>query len=141
MADLYDGTKVRVGLAYASGTADRNGAIMDMAGYDEIEAVVTMATIAADGGPTVKLQYGDESDLSDAADVAGASHSVADDDDDQIFRLTLVRPTKRYVRVVIDKDAANASAESTLYRMSKARNLPVTANTADEVTATRVASV
>ena len=141
MADLYDSTLVRLGLAHAEGSADREGAIMDMAGYDELEAVAMFGDIAGSAVTTVKLEYGDESNLSDAADVSGASHSVADDDDNQIFRLTLVRPTKRYVRVVVDKDAAHNTEEMAWYRMSKARNLPVTAAVTDEVTATRVVGV
>ena len=91
--NLYESTKVRKGLVYASGSADREGAIMDMAGYDEIEAVVMFGTIAAGAETAVKLEYGDESDLSDAEDVTGASHTIAADDDDQIFRLILRKPT------------------------------------------------
>jgi len=136
--NLYEGTLVRKALAYASGTADREGEIMDMAGYDEIEAVVMFAAIAGSADTAVKLEYGDESNLSDAEDVSGATSDVADDDDDQIFRLILRNPTKRYVRVVVDKDTSNATAECAIYRMNKARNMPVTANVTDEVTAVQV---
>lgn len=133
--------KVSTALDYASASADRNGATLDMAGFDGVAAIVKFGTIAAGAVTSVKMQYGDESDLSDAVDVTGLSISVAADDDDQVFILDLFRPTKRYVRLVVDKDAANNTAEMALYQQYDARNRPVTNDVADEVTTDSVVGV
>lgn len=135
------GLKVVTALDYTSGTADRNGETLDMAGYDGVLAIVKFAAIAAGAATAVLMQYGDASNLSDAADVSGLTISVADDDDNQVFVLDLKNPTKRYVRVKIDKDAANATAESAVYIQYNARNMPVTNTVTDEVTVDRVTGV
>ena len=99
-------------LVYATGTADRNGLTIDTAGFQGVALVVQFATIAASGVNSIKAQAGDASDLSDAADIAGTSQAVAVTDDDEIRIIDIVKPPGRYVRVVIDKDATNACAES-----------------------------
>lgn len=125
---------IRTALDYASGTADRNGAVFDMSGLEGVLMVVKFATIASGATTSIKAQQGQQSDLSDAADLAGTKISVADDDDDQIFIIDLYRPQERYVRVVVDKDGSNAAAESAIYIGYGARDKPVALTLANEVT-------
>ena len=134
MLNLGKNTKVTPGAAYADGTADVNGATLDMSGYDGVLMILTAAAIAGSAVTTFKAQQGAESNLSDAADLEGTGISVADDDDDQLFIIDLYRPQERYVRAVIDKDAANTVAASILYIQYNASRAPVTQNVTDEVT-------
>jgi len=129
-----DAVQIRKALAYASGTADRNGATLDMANYEWAIAVVSFATIAAGGVNSIKLQQGAASDLSDAADLEGTGISVAADDDDQVFAIAIEKPRERYIRVVVDKDASNACAESAIYIVGGKRTQPALANITDELT-------
>jgi hypothetical protein len=126
--------QIRKALAYATGTADRNGATLDMSPYDWVVAVVIFAAIAATGVNSIKMQQGAASDLSDAADLLGTGITVAADDDDQVFAIALIKPRERYVRVVIDKDAANACAESAIYICGHGKTPPTLANITDELT-------
>lgn len=123
---LSENTKITVGLAYASGTADRNGATLDMKGWDGVLMIATFATIAVGAVTSIKAQQGAASNLSDAADLAGSSQTVAADDDDEIKYIDLYQPRERYVRLVVDKDAANACAESVMYVQYKGKLLPST---------------
>lgn len=125
---------IRTALDYTSGSADRNGETFDTQGFDGVMAVVKFATIAAGATTSIKMQQGAASDMSDAADLAGTGISVADDDDNQIFIIDLYRPQERYVRVVVDKDATNATAESAIYIGYSARSLPTDMALTDEVT-------
>lgn len=125
---------IRTALDYASGTADRNGEVFDTAGLEGVLMIVKFATIAAGGVNSIKAQQGAASNLSDAADLAGTAQTIADDDDNQIFVIDLVKPQKRYVRVVVDKDTTNACAESAIYIGYGPRVMPVTQTLADEVT-------
>lgn len=125
---------IRTALDYASGTADRNGEVFDTAGLEGVLMIVKFATIAAGGVNSIKAQQGAASDLSDAADLAGTAQTIADDDDNQIFVIDLVKPQERYVRVVVDKDTTNACAESAIYIGYGPRVMPVTQTLADEVT-------
>lgn len=121
-------------LDYASGTSDRNGATLDMQGYEGVLMVVHFAAVATGATVAIKAQQGAASNLSDAADLTGTSITVADDDDNQIFVIDLYRPQERYVRVVVDNDATNASAQSAVYYQYGPRKLPVSNNVTDAVT-------
>lgn len=129
-----DDIQIRKALAYASGTADRNGAIIDMAGYEWIMAVVTFATIATGGTNSIKWQQDTDAAGGTMADLLGTGITVADNDDDQVFASLLIKPRERYVRIVVDKDASNACAESAIYILGGKRSLPALANITDELT-------
>ncbi len=115
-------------------SADRNGATLDMLGYRGVFLCVKFGTIATGAVTSIKAQQGAASDLSDAADLAGTRITVADDDDHQTFIIDLYEPVKRYVRVVVDKDAANATQECAWYIQYAAINRPTTPTVADAVT-------
>lgn len=102
-------------LDYASGTATRNGATLDMAGFAGVLMVVKFATIADAGTRSIKAQQDTASGMGTAADLAGSGQTVAGTDDNMIYIIDLYRPTKRYVRLVVVKDATNACAESAVY--------------------------
>lgn len=125
---------VRTALDYASGTADRNGETLDMAGFGGVLLVVKFAAIAAGSVLSVKAQQGTESDLSDAADLKDTGITVADDDDNQIVVLDIKRPSKPYVRVVVDKDGENETAESAVYVLYDPLTQPTVVDVADAVT-------
>lgn len=107
-------TKTTEALAYASGTADRNGAILDMKGFGGVLMLAHFAAIATGAVVSIKAQQGALANGNDMADLAGTGITVSDASDDKTFQIDL-RPTERYVRLVIDNDAANASAQSADY--------------------------
>lgn len=121
-------------LPYASGTADRTGAILDMAQFRGVFAVVHFLAIAGSAVTTLKWQQDTDEAGSTMADLLGTGISVADDDDGQIFILDLYEPVERYVRLYVDKNAAQASAESAIYYQYGARIRPTTVAVADLVT-------
>ncbi len=119
--NLGKNAKISSALDYASGSADRNGAILDMQGYEGVLMIVKFAAIAAGAVTSIKAQQDTASGGGTMADLAGTGISVAADDDNQIFVIDLYKPTERYVRLVIDKDAANATAESAIYVQYESR--------------------
>jgi hypothetical protein len=123
---LSEQVKITTALDYATGTADRNGATLDMQGWDGVLMLVHFATIAAGGTNSIKAQQGAASNLSDAADLEGTGQSVAADDDNEIYAIDLYQPRERYVRLVVDKDTSNACAESAVYIQYKGKELPST---------------
>lgn len=125
---LSQNIKITVGLAYASGTADREGAILDMAGWDGVLVVAQFGTIATGGTNSIKMQSGAVNTLSDAADLAGTKITVADDDDGKVKYIDLYQPRERYVRVYVDKDTSNACAETVTYIQYKGLIQPVAAH-------------
>lgn len=125
---LSQDIKISVGLAYASGTADRNGATLDMKGWDGVLMIAQFGTIAAGAVTSIKAQQGAASNLGDAADLVGTAITVADDADSGIKYIDLYRPRERYVRCVVDKDATNACAETVTYIQYRGKELPVAAH-------------
>lgn len=125
---------IRTALDYASGNADRNGEVFDTAGLEGVLMIVKVATVAAGGVNRILAQQGAAANMSDAANLENTAISIADDDDNQIFILDIVKPRERYVRVVVDKDATNACAESAIYVGYGPRVMPVTQTLTDEVT-------
>jgi hypothetical protein len=116
--------QIRKGLAYADGTADREGEIMDMANYEWIMAVFTLAAIHNSATCTIKWQQGAAPAMGDAADLLGTAMTVAGTDDNQLKISLLIKPRERYVRAYIDKDTSNTQAESLLYIMGGKRTQP-----------------
>ena len=117
--------KIITALDYVSGTADRNGATVDMANWETLIVIFKMATIASSAVQTIKFQQDSASGMGTAADLLGTSVAIADDDDDQIFWIEITKPRERYVRAVIDKDGSNACAESAIYILRGLKKLPV----------------
>jgi len=124
--------KVTQALAYASGTAVRNGAEVDMQGWDGVIAIVTMATIASSAVGDIHWEQDTATGMGSAADLTGTAIATADDDDDEIFVSDLYRPLERFVRIVVTKDTSNAAAESAIYIQYKGKKLPVEDMGADE---------
>lgn len=123
---LSKDVKVSVGLAYATGTADRDGATLDMKGWDGVLMIAQFGTIAAGGANSIKAQQGAASSLSDAADLEGTKQTIADDYDGKIALIDIYQPRERYVRVVVDKDTTNACAETVTYIQYRGKHLPAT---------------
>jgi hypothetical protein len=118
----------------AAGTTDINGSICDMANFCGVLALVRMGTITASAVTSIKWQQGNESDMSDAADLEGTAITIADDDDEQVFATCLVEPEDRYVRIVVDRGTANAVVADAVYVRFNSRTMPTTIDVDDLVT-------
>jgi len=103
--------------AGAAGTSAINGSVIDFSGFDCGLIVVNTGPIVTGAVTSIKFQHGAASDLGDAADVAGTSQTIADDDDNEVFYIDVSRPTKRYGRVVVSRGTQNATvvANAILY--------------------------
>lgn len=107
--------KYTIGLAYASGTADRTGATLDMSGFQEVDMVVTLAAVHNSATYTIKAQSDADSAFGSPQDIADSSITVAGTDDDKVKIIHIANPPERYVRIYCTKDGSNACAESVLY--------------------------
>lgn len=104
--DLHDNVDDRVALDAAAISSDTTtaGNIIDTVGYESLEYLVLSKTIT-DGAYALKLEEGDDSGLSDAADVPaanvlGALTGFVAADDDTVKRVGSIGK-KRYQRLSI----------------------------------------
>lgn len=93
----------------AAGTTDVNGRTIDMAGFEGVAFCVNFGTLTATQVTKIKMQQGAASDGSDMADLAGTlSGAMGDGDSGKSLATCIIRPSKRYVRCVVDRGTANA---------------------------------
>lgn len=104
--DLHSNIQTALALAVQAITTDTTtaGAIIDTAGFESLEYTVTSGTLT-DGAYAFKLEEGDDSGLSDAADVPaaeilGSLTGFALADDDTVKRVGSIGK-KRYQRLSI----------------------------------------
>lgn len=112
--------------AGAAGTADINGATLDMSGYAGVLMVVTFGAIVTNAATSIKAQQSPLAAMTDAADLAGTAQVVADDADEKTFYIDLDRPRERYVRLVVDRATQNATVASATYYQYGPQQAPVT---------------
>lgn len=111
-------------LAYATGAAVREGATLDMSGYDGVLAVMSVATAASSQTGDIHFQTSTASNFSGEANVKGTAIVTDENSDDEIFVIDLYKPLERYVRAVVTKDTTNSIAESVLYIQYKGAKAP-----------------
>jgi hypothetical protein len=132
--NLSANVKITSALDHDEGSADRNGATLDMQGFEGVLIVFKFGDIASGATTSVKAQQGAASNLSDAADLEGTGITVAADDDNQIFVIDLYKPQERYIRGVVDKDASNNTEEMAWYIQYGPTEKPCDNNVADAIT-------
>ncbi len=124
--NLSEVARIESALTYTSGTADRNGLAIDTAGFDGVLFIVTFAVIAAGAVTDIFVEQDTLTGFDDDSQaLLGSSQTIADDDDDGIFYVDIFRPRDRFVRLVVNKDASNATAESALAFLYRGQSFPV----------------
>jgi len=97
---LHDVKITRIQNAAAAGTSTLTSAAVDMASFEGVMFVLFFGTIT-DGTPGVKARQGQQSNMSDGAELAGTLVPAALTDDNKVLVLDVERPLERYVDVQI----------------------------------------
>lgn len=112
--------------AVAAGTSDLNSDVVDMAGFEGVRFIIGFGAITSGAVTSIKVQQGQASNLSDAADLAGSAITVADTDDNKLAISEIYRPQERYVRLVTDRGTQNAVIDFLIAELYGARKKPIT---------------
>ena len=128
---LNEYTKLtRVMTAQAAASSDFNGDVLDMAGFDGVMFIAQFGTLTVNAVTGLKAQQDSVVGFGGAADLEGTLVSFADDEDDQVLILDLVKPVEQFVRCVIERSVANAVIDSVIAIQYKAREKATTHDTA-----------
>ena len=114
--------------AGAAGTTSINGTILDMQNYESVLIIVETGPIVSGAVTTLKAQQDSASAMGGAQDLLGTELAVADTDDDKAFYLDIIKPTKRYVRVVVPRATQNATLAAVYVQYNGSKS-PVTHGT------------
>src|SRR5262245_59393852 len=110
----------------AGGITQILGSIVDISGFEGIVFTIHFGAIGNGAVDSVNLQRGDDPQGSDMADVAGSIQAVNDTDDNKTFVIDLYRPSKRYIRGIINRGSqANTTIRGAFYLLYDARANPV----------------
>lgn len=116
--------------ATAAGATSVNGIVIDTAGAERVCFVTVLGDGTNTGTVLVKAQSGSASDGSDMADITGATTATATSDgtntDNKLLVLDVVKPLKRYVRIVVVRAVANHVIDSAVAIVYDNRDVPVT---------------
>jgi hypothetical protein len=96
----------------AAGQTTINATIIDMAGFESVLFVITLGSIATGAAIVFRVEESNAADLTGAADLAGSGLAIADDADEGIRFIDVVRPRKRYVRLVCARGTANSACSA-----------------------------
>lgn len=112
--------------AGVAGTTDINGATLDMQGFEAVLTIINFGVITAAAVTSIKMQQDSASGFGGADDLAGTGITVdATTGDEDTFYIDLIKPTKRYVRLVVDRATQNAVVGGATYIQYRARRSPV----------------
>jgi hypothetical protein len=98
-------TKLNAGVA--AGTSQVDSSILDMSGYEG--AVIFSAIATADPANYLKIAQGNQSNLSDGADIAGSKVVAAANG--QVVGVEIFQPSDRYLRASIIRGVSTAAGE------------------------------
>lgn len=113
----------------SAGTTDLNSDVVDMANFEGVRFIVGFGAITSGAVTSVKVQQGQQSNLSDAADLAGSAITIADTDDNKMAISEIYRPQERYVRLVTDRGTQNAVIDFVIAELYGPRKKPITQDT------------
>ena len=130
---LTDAEITKLADATAAGTTAVNSTGVDMQGYEGVVFLVSAGVIVAGGVQSINAAQGDTLGGT-YDDLAGSKVTIADDDDDQLFAVEIVRPVDRFVRLEIARATQN-SAFGPIYAFRYgASKKPVSNNVTDAIT-------
>lgn len=117
----------RVLAPVAAGTTDQKTSGVDRGNAQTLLFCVGLGAIVSTGTVVIKAQGSDTDVDGDYVDLAGAEITSADDQDNKLHLLEIVRPRYKYTRVYIDLGTANTTIDLVIAMVGNyPRTLPVT---------------
>ncbi len=128
MTQISNQTKItRVMNAVAAGTTVQTSSAVDMAGFDGVRFIVSLGASVATAVAAVKASDCDTSGGT-YADIAGSLGTAftPTTDDNKVWVLDIYRPTKRFVKCIVNRATANTTIDGIVAEQYAARLEPKT---------------
>jgi len=109
-----------------------SSAITPSAGVDRSNAevvtfLVPFGAITSGGVQSIEVHQSDDDGVADAySALLGSNVVVADDDDNKVAVVEIVKPTKRYLKCVVNRATQNSAIDGILAILTGLKNYPVT---------------
>jgi hypothetical protein len=128
MSQLSNNTKlIRVLNAVAAGTTVQTSSAVDMAGFEGVRFIISLGVGSASSVGQIKASQGLTSggSFSDIAGSLGTAFTPTTDDN-KVWVLDIYRPTKRFVKCIVNRAAGNTVIDSVVAELYEPRNFPTT---------------
>lgn len=125
---LSERTKITPALAYAAGTADRTGVAIDARGFDRVQFLLSVHAVAG-SGHVGRIQG--SNDGVTWTNLSGVTWMISTVHVGTGQAYEIVRPACRYLRLSIDKNGTDATAESAVAIRGGANSEPTTWTSGD----------
>lgn len=114
----------------AAGSTAITSATVDTLGFNECTFMVPLGAIVSGAVTSLKVQQSsDDGSADDYSDLLGSNQAIADTDDDKLKYVTIVRPQKRYLKLVVSRATQNATIGGIIAILGMPRTRPVTQGT------------
>ena len=81
-----------------------------MAGWEGVTFLVPLGAIVGGAVTSIKVQQSsDDGGSDDYTDVSGSAVTIADTDDDKLKYIDVLRPGKRYLKLIVSRATQNAT--------------------------------
>jgi hypothetical protein len=82
---------------------------VDMQGFNSAMFLVLLGALTDTTVPSIKIQQSDDDGVADGySDLEGTAYAVTDADDNKVIAVEIIRPTKRYLKLILARATANA---------------------------------
>lgn len=125
---IHDLNLTVLSAAVAAGTSLVTSDVIDTQGYDSVALIALTGDVTDTSVLTLTAQAGDESDGSDAVNLAAAATFTADatSGDNKALIVDLHKPNSRYVRATLTRATANAAVNGVIAVLYNSHQCPVT---------------
>jgi TPP-dependent trihydroxycyclohexane-1,2-dione (THcHDO) dehydratase len=122
---------VRHQVAVAAGaTVITPSAGIDMKGFDSCLFIAAFGAIVTGAATSVKVQQSSDDGVADGySDLTGTSVTVADDQDNKLVYVEVVRPQKRYLKMVVGRATQNSTLDDLTAILSGPKTIPTVHDT------------
>lgn len=136
MVRLFEAVKTQLCVTTTAGAAGQTAitsSAVDTKGYGAVRFLVVIGAIVTGAVTSIKVQQSDDDGSSDAySDLLSTSQTIADDADDTHIYVDILRPQKRYLKLVVTRGTQNATIGGVIAELYEADTLPVTQTASGE---------
>lgn len=112
-----------------AGTTEVDSSIVDMSGWDGCCFIVDLATVVDASVLTLNVQENSANSTSGMATITGATATfTASTSSNKTLIVDVIKPSKRYVRAQFTRTAQNATVNTILCVLYRARSRPTSAD-------------
>jgi hypothetical protein len=111
----------------AGSTVITPSAGIDMKGFDSCLFVVAFGAIVSGAATSIEVHQSSDDGVADGySALLGSKVTVADDQDNKLAYVEIVRPAKRYVKCIVNRATQNATVDGIVAILSNGKKAPTT---------------